>query len=75
MIKIGTSKGSVLLSVSQGEFKSLTGKVPSNVPDGTELPTESLAKIALVDAKMTELASMKAKGQAIIDDLTAMGVQ
>jgi hypothetical protein len=75
VIKLGTSKGSVLLSVSQGEFKSLTGKVPSNVPDGTELSAESLAKIALVDAKLTELASIKAKGQQLIDELTAIGVQ
>jgi hypothetical protein len=53
----------------------LTGKVPSNVPDGTELSAESLAKIALVDAKLTELASIKAKGQQLIDELTAIGVQ
>ena len=75
MIKLGTTNGSILLSVSISEFKSLVGNTPSNIPDGAEISSaKAFAKIALVDAKMTELSSIKAQGQELINSLTAIGV-
>ena len=75
MIKIGTSNGNVILSVSSSEFKKLTGKTPSNVPDNTEVPAiEAFKKIELVDSKFTLLKSVAINGQKLIDDLKAAGV-
>ena len=75
MIKIGTTNGKALVSLTANEFVGLSGKTTSNVSDGTNISLAPIqAKIALVDTKQAELAELKTQCEDIVSKLTSIGI-
>jgi hypothetical protein len=75
MIKIGTTDGKALVSLTGSEYTGLSGSTIANTPDGTSVSLSPLqAKIALVDAKQAELLELKTQCQDVIAKLNSIGI-
>ena len=57
MIKLGTTKGDVLVQMTEPEFVGITGSNPASVPDGTAIPTKRIQKLSDLVKRNSELLS------------------
>ena len=75
MKKIGTSENKTIVTLNNSEFTALTGQASSTIPDGTRISLSPVkAKLDLVDAKVEDLATLKAQCATVISKLTTIGV-
>jgi len=75
MKKLGTSENKTIVLLSNTEFSGLAGVESSTVLDGAKISLAPIkAKLDLVDAKVEDLATLKAQCNTVIDKLNTIGV-